>query len=206
MLDQVLQDGEAAVEGDAHILYCETSFQYGKTFRTPPKNRSHDRNRLRPQRPQPEPAGHARAAPVRQHHAGRGGAAVPAGGGRTRTGMRIPPDQPRGRDGGLGAGGAREGGGARHQPGRPVVPLHPAAGRAQDPRAAHRRGPRDQHPPARPALPALAGVARRDGRDLRLRRLRLRAGDPGPGAAPGRHRHPTDFAPRTTITTNRRQP
>eukprot|EP01136_Pigoraptor_vietnamica_P022426 Opistho-1_new@73563 len=159
-----------------------------------PRMRAHERHRLHPQRPQPEPARGARAARVRQHHAGRGRAAVPARVCRAGTALRISPVQPRGRAGGLGAGGAREGRGGRGQSGRPVVPLDPAARRAQDAGPADRGSAHHQHPPPRSDLPAVADLARGHRRDLRLRRLRLRAGDPRGGAAPG-HRRRLTFTP-----------
>ena len=39
MQGEVFQHGEAPVECDAHILYCETRFQNGKSFLAPADNR-----------------------------------------------------------------------------------------------------------------------------------------------------------------------
>jgi 3-dehydroquinate dehydratase-2 len=40
VLGEVFQQGQAAVESEGHILYCETSFQYGTLIPAGPKNRA----------------------------------------------------------------------------------------------------------------------------------------------------------------------
>ena len=108
-------------------------------------------NGLRPQRAEPESARHARAGELRPLDARRRRDAVPRRGRRARLGGRVPPVQPRGRDGRLDPGGGAKRGavGIVLNAGR----LHPHLGRdpRRDPRGRSCRPSRCTSPTSMPA-------------------------------------------------------